>query len=339
MEASGVAVRVERGGAIESVHRAHVAAADATGDVVARFGDPAFSTFVRSSMKAWQLAPLLASGAADRFGFSDAELAVMCASHSGEPVHVKAVAGILERIGLGASALGCGAHAPYDAKAARDLERRGEPFTALHNNCSGKHANLLAQCVAEGWPTAGYLAADHPVQARVRALVAKASGTPEAALRVGVDGCTAPNYAMPVASAARLFATLARPGGLGKTWEPALARIFAAMTKHPEMVAGTDRFDTALMEAADGRLAGKVGGEACFGVADSETGLGLFVKIEDGGMRAVPPVVVEACRQLGWLEGRAFEVLGEHWRPTLTNWNGIVVGRMEPVLALALANR
>jgi L-asparaginase II len=244
------------------------------------------------------------------------------------------VQGILERIGLGAEALQCGAHAPYHEPSALAL---GGKFTVLHSNCSGKHAGMLAAAVASGWDARTYLHPDHPVQRAVREILARATGLPPERLLPGTDGCSAPNYAMPVSAAARLFGTLARPEVLTEPWASALARIRDAMMRHPEMVAGTDRFDTALMESAEGRLVAKVGGEAVFGVADVESGLGFYVKVEDGGVRAVPPVTIECLRQLGWLEGRAFEVLGEWWRPPVRNVAGWVVGRVEPVVQLETA--
>lgn len=327
-----IAARVYRNETIESVHRAHAAVVDATGNLVAAYGDPDRVPFTRSSIKAFQLAPLVASGAADRFGFSEADLAVMCSSHSGEPMHVERVAGILDRIGLGVEALQCGADPPFDKKAAAALQ---EPPTAIHNNCSGKHAAMLAAAVELNSDPATYLDPEHPVQRRIRLLLSRATGVPEAQLRMGVDGCSAPNYAVPVRAGARLFSVLARPRGLGPAEEAALRRISAAMVRHPELVAGSDRFDTRLMRAGRGRLAGKIGGEAVFGVADLDSGSGLYLKIEDGNMRAVPPVTVRACRGLGWLDDRALAELARDAELPVHNVRGLVVGRIEAAAELA----
>jgi L-asparaginase II len=321
-----------RGDTVESLHRAHVALVDVQGRVLASSGDAAHVAFTRSSIKAYQLAPLVSSGAADHFGFTERELAVMCSSHSGEPMHVELVQGILQRIGLGVDALQCGADPPLDPKAAKALNG---PASALHNNCSGKHANLLAQALHLGADPKTYLERAHPVQARILELVARASGVPAAKIALGTDGCSAPNFALPIQAGARMFATLAAPQVLGGKDAQALERIRAAMTKHPELVAGSDRFDTRLMQATKGRLACKVGGEAVFGVANPAARQGLYVKIEDGAMRAVPPVVVAALESLGWLEGADLELLEKDRVVPVKNVRGTVVGRIEPRLRLA----
>lgn len=326
-----MAAVVFRGETIESLHRAHVALTDARGHLLADRGSPEHVAFTRSSIKAYQLLPLVASGAADRFGFDEREIAVMCSSHSGEPMHTELVAGILERIGLDVAALQCGADPPFDPQAAKAL---GAPPTSLHNNCSGKHANLLAQAIDLGSDTKTYLDPAHPVQERILEGIAHASGVPAASIPIGTDGCSAPNFALPIQAGARLFAVLARPDALGGREAAALERIRNAMIRHPELVAGSDRFDTRLMRAARGRLACKIGGEAVFGVADTETGQGLYVKIEDGGMRAVPPVVVAALDSLGWLEGTDRALLANDRVVPIRNVRSIVVGRIESNLRL-----
>lgn len=331
VSSSVVAARVFRGATVESVHRASAAVVDADGHLVAHAGDPDLVAFTRSSIKAYQLAPLVASGAADRFGFSEAELALMCSSHSGEPAHVNGVLAILERIGLKEDALQCGVDMPFDKRIAGGV--KGPP-RSVYNNCSGKHANMLAQCVAMSAPAATYLDYEHPVQRSIRELLGRAAGVPPAKIPHGVDGCSAPNYALALSLAARLFATLARPARLGVPYSDALERIRTAMVSHPEMVAGSDRFDTRLMRAGRGRLAGKIGGEAVFGVADAETGLGLFLKIEDGNMRAVPAVTVASCKELGWLSSDAEAELDQDLRPPVHNVRGLVVGHIEPVAPL-----
>ncbi|MHB8605913.1 MAG: asparaginase [Thermoplasmatota archaeon] len=331
MPGSNIGVRVYRGETVESQHRVAAAVVNAHGDLVAKTGDHRFVTYMRSSLKPYQLAPMLAAGGEKRWGFTDAEVAIMSASHSGESAHVKTVAGILEKLGLDASALKCGAHAPYYEPAARALTA---PPTVLHNNCSGKHSGMLALALLLGENPDNYLHPDSLVQRAIRDLVVKASGAPATEIRWGIDGCSAPNCALPLANGARLFATVARPERLGPELAPALTRIGEAMRKRPDMVSGTDRFDLHLMEAADGRLLSKVGGEAVQGVADFESGLGMLLKVEDGSTRASSPATVEALRQLSWLDGRAFEVLGDEWRPTLTNHAGLVVGRIEPCLVL-----
>lgn len=326
-----LAVKVTRGATVESLHRAHVAVADASGTLHAHFGNPRFLTYLRSSAKPFQLAPLLASGAADAFGFTDEELAVMTASHNGEAGHVKVVEGILEKIGLGAECLQCGAHAPYHKATAAAL---GKAYTPLHNNCSGKHAGMLALARHLGQDPATYLAPEGRVQQEILHVMSVTSGVPKEQILLGIDGCSAPNFAVPLEAGARAFAHLARPWRLEKPLARAFERIAEAMMKNPWHVAGSDRFDTQFMEANEGRLVSKVGGEAVQAVADLETGQAFVLKIEDGNGRASGPAAIEAARQLGWLEARALEVLGEEWRPAVKNHRGLVVGSIEPVLQL-----
>lgn len=336
IEASRFSRRVEntaalvyRGDLVESRHRAHVAVVDASGHLWASFGDPDHVTFTRSSIKAYQLLPLVASGAAEEFGLEEADLAVMAASHNGEPVHVERVAGILERLGLGPEHLQCGAHAPYHKASRRALEG---PPSPLHNNCSGKHAGMLAQALALKAPLDSYLDPKHPVQQEILRVLTLAAGAEPAGS--GVDGCSAPNYAFRLREAARLFAYMATPGMLEEPYGSALARIRDAMMRYPHLVAGTDRHDTLLMEAEDERLVCKVGGEAVQGCGDLQSGYGIFLKIEDGGGRAVSPVLVEALRQLQCVDTRAFEIIGDLWMPTLKNHRGLTVGKIQPVLEL-----
>jgi L-asparaginase II len=193
---------------------------------------------------------------------------------------------------------------------------------------------VLLQAHLGGDP-ARYLDPAGPAQRAIKAAIAQVAGVPGESLVVGTDGCSAPNFALPLRSVARMFANLAIPGShVPKETADALTRLARAMMRHPEMVAGTGEFDTDLMGAAEDRLATKVGAEAVQGVADLGSGMGLFLKVEDGSHRATAPATVEALRQLGWLEARAFEVLGEWWMPRLVNYAGLPVGHVKPVLVL-----
>ncbi|HWG90925.1 MAG TPA: asparaginase [Candidatus Thermoplasmatota archaeon] len=329
--ADPVAVNVTRGPTLESRHRAHVAVVDASGTLVASFGEPTFPTYLRSIAKPFQALPLLSTGAADRFGFTDAELAICCGSHNGEAGHAKLVEGMLAKIGLPAEALRCGAHAPYHEATAAGLQGK---YTPLHNNCSGKHAGMLALALHLGQDPATYLDPKGAVQRAILDALVQITGVPADRIPVGVDGCTAPTFNLRLHHAARAFALLARPWRGDKALAPHLERLQKAMWQNAWYVAGSGRFDTQVMEAAEGRLLCKVGGEAVQAVADFETGHAMVIKIEDGNGRAVSPVAIEAARQLGWLEPRALEVLGDLWRPALRNHNSIVVGTIEPVLEL-----
>ncbi|HWH08242.1 MAG TPA: asparaginase, partial [Candidatus Thermoplasmatota archaeon] len=296
---------------------------DGRGSLVRAAGDPDLATFLRSSAKPFQALPLVTTGAADRFGLTEAELALACASHMGERAHVRTAAAMLAKAGLDEAALGCGAHPPRSREAAQ---------TPLCHNCSGKHAGLLLLQTHLGGDAADYLDPASPAQAAVRAAVEEVAGV--SGLPWGVDGCGAPIAAMPLRVAARTFARLALPQGVRKETADALERVRRAMTRHPDMVGGSGSFDTDLMDASEDRLVSKVGAEGVQGVGDLGGGLGLFLKVEDGEKRAVPPATVEALRQLAWLEGRAFEVLGDWWRPSVRNWSGRAVGEMRPVLTL-----
>ena len=325
-----IGVQVIRGETVESVHRIHAVVVDGAGNVVRRVGDPGFVTYLRSAAKPFQALPLVTTGAADRFGLDERELAVCCGSHQGEPIHTKTVLGMFDKAGLPHSLLQCGTHAPR-SKLSKDSLNGGQT-QPIHHNCSGKHAGMMILSKHLGADPADYWKPGTPAQQEIWEALCEVSGCPE--VRVGTDGCSVPNYAMPLTNAATLFARLSRPQGVSTQTAKALERLRDAMAKHPEMVGGTESFDTDLMNASEDRLISKAGAEACEGVGDLRTGMGLFVKVEDGSSRAITPATVEILRQMAWLEGRAFEVLGEWWMPTVTNWAGRTVGRLKPTLTL-----
>ncbi len=324
-----IGVEITRGGTVESAHRVHLAVVDGAGHLVAHAGDPSRVAFLRSAAKPFQAVPLVASGAADAFGLAPQELALCCGSHGGEPMHVRVVEGMFAKAGISPDLLQCGTH-PLWSKAAKEGLAGGKP-TPKNHNCSGKHAGMMILQKHLGANPADYLDPQSPAQRAILRAVAECAGVPEAEVRVGTDGCSVPNFALSVAAGARMFARLAMPSG---PHAAALTRLRDAMTAHPEMVGGSERFDTALMGASEDRLVSKAGAEGVQGVGDLATGLGLLLKVEDGTSRAVAPATVEALRQLAWLEGRAFEVLGDWWRPAITNWSGRVVGETRPVLTL-----
>lgn len=323
-------VEIIRGDVVESAHRIHAVVVDRSGNVVHEIGDPSLVTFLRSAAKPFQALPLVTSGAADAFGLTERELALCCGSHSGEPRHVETALGILAKAGVSPSMLQCGTHAPR-SKMAKDA-LKGARATTLHHNCSGKHAGMMVLQKHLGAEAADYWKPDAACQKLILDAVQRVSGASE--IQLGTDGCSVPNFAMPLRNAALLFARLAMPQGVDAATASALARLRDAMVREPQMVGGGESFDTDLMGASDDRLVAKAGAEGSEGVGDLSSGMGLFLKVEDGASRAVAPASVEALRQLAWLEGRAFEVLGEWWMPALTNWGGRGVGRVKPVLAL-----
>ncbi|MBI3976153.1 MAG: asparaginase, partial [Armatimonadetes bacterium] len=253
---------MRRGTAVESVHRGAVAAVDGRGVVVAACGDPDLRTFARSAIKPLQALPLVADGAVERFGLTPSEVAIACGSHSGEDVHVDAVRSILRKIDLDEAALQCGGHFPFHQPTAEAMRLRGEAPRAVHDNCSGKHAGMLALARGHGWAVDGYLAPEHPVQRRIVEALLALTGSPTAVVTAAVDGCGAPTFHISLRELATAFARLADPSPLAAPWQTAAPVVTDAMMRFPEMVAGTGRSNTVLMRAAAGRLFIKDGGEA-----------------------------------------------------------------------------
>jgi L-asparaginase II len=330
------AVEVLRGGVVESRHAVSVAVVDSTGRLVASVGDPMLVSFLRSTAKPVQAIPVLESGAADHFGFSDRELAVMTASHSGEPAHTRLVEGILERIGLTPSDLRCGRHAPYGKDAARKV---GEAFTTLHHNCSGKHAGMLAVCAHRGWDVPSYQSPAHPLQITIAKAVSDESGLALGQVRRATDGCGVPTFAMSLGAAARIYARLADPSHVRGPRQATLMRLRAAMSKHPELVAGRGRFETDLRMAAEGGLVVKSGAEAFYAASFVEKGWGLALKVEDGAARAVAPTLVETLRQLRIGKRKWFEATRLHWDEPLRNISGTEVGAVRPAFRVRRRRR
>ncbi len=332
-------IQVMRGSRLEAVYRGAVAVVDAHGRLAASLGDAGLTTWLRSSAKPFQLLPLVESGAADRFGFSDRELAVMAASHNGEEFHVQTVLDILGRIGLDASALQCGAHPPLYTPAARALENAGQQPSALHNNCSGKHSGMLAQCVDRRLPIADYLSPQHPIQVTIKQALAELADVPPDSIDVAVDGCSVPTFALPLQRAALAFARLADPSGLSEPRRSALRRIAAAMMAFPEMVGGTRRLDTDVMRAGKGRIVVKGGAEGYYGIGLLQSpGLGVALKMEDGSEgRGRNAVVVEALRQLGALDAQALAALEHYAAGPTQNHRKLIVGEVRPCFQLPVA--
>ena len=330
-------VEVRRGSITESWHRGHVIAIEPDGNVVAHLGAPQTTiTFLRSSAKPFQALPLLVSGAADRFGFTDREVALACASHNGEPIHTELAASMLEKIGLGPEALKCGVHEPYGVEAARALRERGEAPNALHNNCSGKHAGMLALALHLGAPIETYNRPEHPVQLAIGKAVAQFTGVPIEDMAVAVDGCAVPVFGMTLKAMAFAYVRLVSPPvSFDEPTRRACERIVRVMSTYPELIGGTsDRLDTEIMRAAPGRLVSKVGAEGVYtaGIKPCEEfprGLGLALKIEDGDdRRARPTVVVETLRQLGVLKDESLEAVARYAFFPVLNRPGDIVGEI-----------
>ncbi|HEX9581049.1 MAG TPA: asparaginase [Gemmatimonadales bacterium] len=320
-----------RGGIPESRHRVSVAVTEAGGRLVARAGDPEYRTFMRSAAKPFQALPVIEDGAAEGFGFSEAEIALACASHSSEPRQVEAVRALLQRIGCTEDDLACGGHRPLSldlalvtelpARAAGAGEGEQMARTPLASNCSGKHTAMLALARHHGWPTAGYERPDHPVQGRCRESVARWTGLPPGDLGEGVDGCGVVSFAVPLRAMATAYARL------GGSTEPAPQRVVAAMTAHPDLVAGTGRPCTALMRAYPGKLLAKVGAEGVYGAALLDRGIGVAVKVEDGHTWAAVVALIAVLDALE-LEPAPSRALAAFAGPPILNTRGVKVGHL-----------
>jgi len=321
-------VAVDRGQLREATHQGHLVVVDAAGRLEAALGDPDRPTYYRSSAKPLQALAMLRAGVVERFGLSAEQVAIMCASHNGQPRHVEVVRGLLAAAGITEDALQCGAHWPYYEPAAEEARRAMAAPIAVFNNCSGKHAGMLAGSLVLNAPLEGYLAPDHPVQARIRAVVEELSGCPPSSIRYGVDGCSVPNPGLPLRAIARSLAALAA------TEDPRARTIVEAMTAHPHLVGGTGRFDTRLMEVAGGRLLAKGGAAGLHCTVELRTGRALTVKLESGDGTWIHSAVVAALGQLGWLESDEMEQLAGFGRPVLTNHRKIKVGEARPIFSL-----
>jgi L-asparaginase II len=318
-------MRVIRGDRVESVHRGHAVICGPDGAVVEAWGDPAAVVYPRSACKMMQALPLLETGAGR--DLTDRHLALACASHEGAPVHVGLARAWLSNMGMGDDDLRCGAHIPYSDAAARDLVRAGEAPCQVHNNCSGKHCGfLMVGRQVGGGPD--YVDPDHPVQGLVRTAFEEVTGMESPGF--GIDGCSAPNFATRLDAFAAGLARFARPGG-GARGE-AVARLTAAMAAHPELVAGEGRACTDLMRAMGGRAAVKTGAEAVFAAILPERGLGIAVKISDGGTRAAEGVIAALLVRVGALDAEA-PVARRLTEGPILNRRGLVTGRHEVVLA------
>lgn len=284
--ANPVLIELTRGPLVESVHRGAVAVCRSDGEAVFAVGDAGHPVFPRSAIKAFQCLPLIESGAADRFGFGPAEIALACASHSATPRHVEVAGAMLARCGQHAGALACGPHEPIHEPSARAMVLNAEAPTRLHNNCSGKHAGMIAACVHCGFDVAGYADLAHPYQQAIARALGETTGAEISADRVGVDGCSAPNWAVSLRGLATGYARLVTGEGLGPDRRRAAERIRAACAAEPEMVAGPGRLDTIAMAALGPKVFMKTGAEAVYCGAFPGTGLGFAMKIDDGTKRA-----------------------------------------------------
>lgn len=335
-KAAPVLARVLRGGRTESLHRGDLAVVDESGKVLASTGDASRPIFLRSAAKPFQAMPLLEAGGAERFRLTAAELALICASHGGQPRHVRVAGRLLEKGGFTERDLVCGAHLPMHEPTAGAMLRRGERPTRLHNNCSGKHAGLLLACRLLRLPARGYWKPSHPLQRAIRRRISQLASFPESRMETGVDGCGLAVFTMPLSALALAYARLLATTIAGESRGQAAARgqIVRAMWQRPDMVAGTGFFTTRLLEAGDRRWIGKEGAEGVYAIgvrAASRRGKasGIALKIEDGSARARPLVTLAVLREMGWSTRRSRRALASFEAPPVTNAAGAVVGSIE----------
>lgn len=328
-----ILVEVTRGGQVESRHRGSIAVADASGKLVAAWGDVEAAVFPRSAFKALQAIPLIESGAADAFRVGEDELALACASHSGEAMHVERVEAWLARIDCRESDLACGPHLPIHEPTAHAMLRAGERPCRLHNNCSGKHTGFLSVARHLHIAVEGYERPDHPVQVLARQAIAELADVRADAMPIGIDGCAAPNYAMPLGRLARAMARLGDRAKLEPTRAQAAKRLIEAWKAHPGLVSGTGRACADLIEAGRGRTVVKTGAEGVFTAVLPEQGFGVALKIDDGATRAAETAMAKVLTLFGAAD-EAEPRLAKHLHPAVRNWRGDEVGERRATAAL-----
>ncbi len=326
-------VEMDRGKTLENQHFGSIAVVNRHGTLQAFAGNPDWVTFSRSTLKALQALPFMESGGPAHFGFSSEHIALMCASHSGETQHVQVVQEMLERAGQTYRVLRCGCHVPYHFEGSGTTPNPGQTFDERYNNCSGKHAGFVAYCVQHGHSLGDYEAPGHPLQQAIRRDVARAVGMQADDLKMGIDGCSAPNYAMPLRNLATGYARLAS-GLLDSEFGASFALLGHAMTTHPDLVSGTGRNELAFMRAGQGDWVSKVGADGVQVVGSKRRGEAFAIKIIDANKPALFAASVEVMDQLGWLDTVQRDVL-QPWRAeALTNVRGIRVGERRTAFTL-----
>ncbi len=333
MQAYDLDVAVTRGGVVESRHRVHAAIIGPGDALIGKAGNPNAVTVWRSGAKPFQAMPFVADGGVDDLGWGDEEIALACGSHGGEPEHIALAESMLREIGLEEGDLACGPHDPLSPRGVRLAREAGTRITRLHNNCSGKHAAMLARAHAAGWPTAGYEHRSHQVQQSVLAELAAWTGTPIESMTIAIDGCGLPIVAMPIDRMARAYACL---GAAANRGEEVPRRIIHAMRSRPFLVGGTDRFDTVMIEETSGRVVSKIGAEGVHSAAVPELGIGIAIKVEDGASRAQYPALIYLLQRLDVLPGTLPPRLADFLRKPMRNTRNETVGEIHPA---ALCNR
>ena len=329
---SEVVLHYTRAGHVENIHRGDVVAVNCAGEVVHSVGNSHLPMFWRSAAKPFQALPFVKNGGLEKYNISEEELAVLVSSHSGEENHVALVRGILKKLGLDESVLDCGILRPLNGKAYKKLIQSGEPLTAVYNQCSGKHSQIIALAIMLGVPVENYIRPEHPAQKLIFKHVAMASKMPEEKLEIGIDGCGVPVFYLPIYNMALAYARLSTPekGDWGE-YELAAKKIRDAMSSYPQVVSGTGRIDLAVSEVSNGRIIGKMGSDAVYCLAIKNENLGIAFKIEDGSFAVVTPMVISVLKKFDLLTKSEAEKLDEKFPPILKNHRGEVIGTIETV--------
>ena len=324
-------IQTERGGVAEGLHFGAVAVVDAHGKLLASAGNPELISFTRSTLKPLQALPFIEGGGAEHFQLEPAQIAMLCASHSGEDRHVAHIDRLLAATRLGYKRLQCGCHTPYFVEFG--LKGSGGPYDERHHNCSGKHAGFLAYCIQHRLPLDNYLALEHPLQQAIAQAVMRVMGLRADQLALGIDGCSAPNYAAPLSGLALAYARLAA-GAASPIAGASLARLSQAMRQHPDLVSGTGRHDEAFMRIGGGDWVSKTGADGVQALGSVSRGIGIALKVSDGSRQAQTAATVAVLDQLGWLTPAQRQALKPWQAETILSVKGEVVGARRAVFSL-----
>lgn len=323
-----VLVEVYRGGVLESFHRGVICVVNEHNRVIYSAGDVTQVCYPRSAMKLLQVLPLLEHGGMEKFGFTAEEIAVMCGSHNAEPAHIEAVSSILAKIGLGKDALQCGPQYPSSKKDANALIRRDEKPHAIHNNCSGKHAGMLAMCVLMGWPVEDYINPTHPLQQLILEVCSDLYEYPKEKMATALDGCSAPIFSVPVINQAMAYRNLVSSRSRNTAREKACSTIIDAVSRYPFMVAGSKRYCTDLMNITAPGIIGKTGAEGIFCMSFTAQKLGVCIKIDDGKMLPQYHVAQAIVNASGLFSRDELEPLQHYLQDEIRNFNKLVTGEI-----------
>lgn len=327
-------VEVTRNGMVESVHDGNVAVVQQDGSLTCYYGDPDQICYFRSSGKPFIVLSHLNKGVYKAFGLNLKELAIMASSHSGGKQHIETLMAIADKLGVQEADINCGVREPYGLNEKFELYKSGLMPTQWHNNCSGKHLGFIAACRVMGWPTDNYWDISHPIQQDVLACISEFSDIPKDKIHIGIDGCGVPVFGVPLKKVALAYARLFDTEFAGGKYREAQELLHKAVSQYPEMIAGDGRLDTELIRCTQGELFGKMGADGVFCVYCRPQSLGIAVKIQDGSVRAVDPVVMETLKQTEVISDDVLQKLNHFHYPPVITWTGKNTGLVNPVLQL-----